>query len=86
MELAPAQLKNWEWWEQNPMTYDWERTLRINSGTRERFEEILKGELFPIPRTRFKEALERTTPDSAAAFVLSRFGSMLVAEAMRDEN
>ena len=40
MELAPAQLKNWEWWEQNPMTYDWEKTLRIKSGTREWFEEI----------------------------------------------
>jgi SAM-dependent methyltransferase len=53
------------------------------------FEEIaldvvgLKAELFPIPRTGFKEALERATPDAVASAVLGRWGSMLVAEATR---
>ena len=40
MELSAAQTKNWEWWEKNPMTYDWENTLQITAGTREWFEEI----------------------------------------------
>jgi len=40
MELSAPQLKNYEWWEQNPMTYDWERTLHLQPGTREWFEEI----------------------------------------------
>ena len=43
----------------------------------------LKAELFPIPRTRFKERLERMTPDWLASAVLSRSGSMIVAEAVR---
>lgn len=43
----------------------------------------LKAELFPIPRTRFKEALEGATPDWLASTVLSRWGSMIVAEAVR---
>lgn len=43
----------------------------------------LKAELFPIPRTKFKEALEGATPDVVAAAVLGRFGSMIVAEAIR---
>ena len=30
--LDPQQA-NREWWEANPMTYDWEKTLRINAGT-----------------------------------------------------
>jgi SAM-dependent methyltransferase len=40
MELSAEQLKNWEWWEQNPMTYDWEKTLQIKPGTRRWFDEI----------------------------------------------
>lgn len=43
----------------------------------------LKGELFPIPRTRFKEALENATPDWLASAVLRRWGAMIVAEAIR---
>jgi ubiquinone/menaquinone biosynthesis C-methylase UbiE len=43
----------------------------------------LKGELFPIPRTHFKEMLERITPDWLASAVLGRWGAMIVAEAMR---
>jgi len=55
----------------------------------ERFAQIelnvfgLKAELFPIPRTRFKEMLENATPDWVASGVLSRWGSMIVAEAVR---
>ena len=44
----------------------------------------LKAELFPIPRTRFKEALERMMPNWLASAVLSRWGSMIVAEACRN--
>lgn len=43
----------------------------------------LKAELFPIPRTGFKEALERATPDAVAGALLGRWGSMIVAEATR---
>jgi SAM-dependent methyltransferase len=43
----------------------------------------LKAELYPIPRTRFKETLENITPDWLASAVLSRWGSMIVAEATR---
>ena len=43
----------------------------------------MKAELFPLPRTRFKEMLERATPDWLASLVLGRFGSMIVAEAVR---
>ena len=43
----------------------------------------LKAELFPIPRTRFKERLERATPDWLAVTVLGRWGAMIVAEATR---
>ena len=40
MKLSEAQTKNWSWWEENPMTYDWEETLRLSPGSREWFEEI----------------------------------------------
>jgi ubiquinone/menaquinone biosynthesis C-methylase UbiE len=40
MQLSPDQSKNWEWWEQNPMTYDWEKTLHLPAGSREWFEEV----------------------------------------------
>jgi 2-polyprenyl-3-methyl-5-hydroxy-6-metoxy-1,4-benzoquinol methylase len=43
----------------------------------------LKAELFPIPRTSFKEKLEEMTPDAIASAVLSRWGSMIVVEATR---
>ena len=43
----------------------------------------LKAELFPIPRTKFKEGLEAMTPDWLASAVLSRWGGMIVAEAVR---
>src|SRR4030081_1494334 len=38
--LSEGQIKNWEWWKHNPMTYDWEETLRLRAGSREWFEEI----------------------------------------------
>ena len=40
MQLSEEQIKNWEWWQQNPMTYDWEETLHLPAGSREWFEEI----------------------------------------------
>jgi ubiquinone/menaquinone biosynthesis C-methylase UbiE len=40
MELSPRQAKNRQWWESNPMTYDWEKTLRFTPGSVEWFEEI----------------------------------------------
>jgi len=43
----------------------------------------LKAELFPIPRTKFKEKLEELTPDWLASLVLNQWGSMIVAEAVR---
>ena len=41
----------------------------------------LKAELFPIPRGRFKVAIERATPDWLAQSVLSRWGSMIFVQA-----
>ncbi len=38
--LSDAQQKNVSWWEENPMTYDWENTLRLTPGSREWYEEI----------------------------------------------
>jgi ubiquinone/menaquinone biosynthesis C-methylase UbiE len=38
--LSDSQLVNQEWWSQNPMTYDWEGTLRLAPGSREWFEEV----------------------------------------------
>ncbi|MBI2360129.1 MAG: methyltransferase domain-containing protein [Deltaproteobacteria bacterium] len=35
-----SQILNRDWWEENPMTYDWEGTLRIEPGTREWYEEL----------------------------------------------
>ncbi len=43
----------------------------------------LKAELYPIPRNRFKVALERLTPDWLAEAILGRFGSMVVVEGIR---
>jgi exoribonuclease II len=43
----------------------------------------LKAELFPIPRSGLKVRLEEMTPDVIASAVLSRWGSMIVAEATR---
>jgi 2-polyprenyl-3-methyl-5-hydroxy-6-metoxy-1,4-benzoquinol methylase len=40
VKSADAQLLSREWWQSNPMTYDWENTLRIRPGTREWYEEI----------------------------------------------
>jgi 2-polyprenyl-3-methyl-5-hydroxy-6-metoxy-1,4-benzoquinol methylase len=40
LPLSEAQQKNVSWWEENPMTYDWENTLRLAPGSREWFEEI----------------------------------------------
>jgi ubiquinone/menaquinone biosynthesis C-methylase UbiE len=43
----------------------------------------LKAELFPIPRCGIKRTLERMTPDALASALLSRWGSMIVIEAVR---
>jgi SAM-dependent methyltransferase len=43
----------------------------------------LKGELYPIPRTSFKIALERATPNWFARAVLGNWGSMIYLEATR---
>lgn len=43
----------------------------------------LKAELFPIPRCRVKEMLERHTPDWLASTLLSRWGGMIVVEAVK---
>ena len=40
IELSAEQTRNWEWWESNPMTYDWEKTLSYAPGSREWFQEI----------------------------------------------
>jgi ubiquinone/menaquinone biosynthesis C-methylase UbiE len=34
------QRENREWWESNPMTYDWEKTLQIDPGTLKWYDEI----------------------------------------------
>src|SRR5207302_2030352 len=39
VSLDPQQA-NREWWESNPMTYDWEKTLKIDSGTLKWYDEI----------------------------------------------
>src|SRR5213594_4147710 len=38
--LADSQAANREWWDANPMTYDWHGTLSFTPGTREWFEEV----------------------------------------------
>jgi ubiquinone/menaquinone biosynthesis C-methylase UbiE len=45
----------------------------------------LKAELFPISRCRFKERIEEITPDWLAAAILSRWGSMIVVEAVKTD-
>ena len=40
MFLSDTQMSNQCWWEENPMTYDWEATLHFMPGSREWFEEI----------------------------------------------
>lgn len=40
MLLSEEQAANYQWWQQNPMTYDWQETLKVESGSREWFEEI----------------------------------------------
>jgi hypothetical protein len=40
IKLSSAQRENVRWWEDNPMTYDWEGTLRLPSGSSEWFDEI----------------------------------------------
>jgi 2-polyprenyl-3-methyl-5-hydroxy-6-metoxy-1,4-benzoquinol methylase len=40
LQLSEAQRSNWNWWENNPMTYDWENTMNLTPGSREWFEEI----------------------------------------------
>ena len=40
IELTAGQQQNASWWENNPMTYDWENTLNMPAGRREWFEEI----------------------------------------------
>ena len=37
VNLLDPQQGNREWWESNPMTYDWEKTLQINPGTSDAF-------------------------------------------------
>lgn len=34
------QEKNIQWWDENPMTYDWNKTLEVEEGTKEFFEAI----------------------------------------------
>src|ERR1700730_2599736 len=37
---SEPQQGNREWWESNPMTYDWEKTLQIDPGTLKWYDEI----------------------------------------------
>jgi len=43
----------------------------------------IKAELYPLPRSGFKIALERLTPNWLAKAILGRVGSMVVVEAVR---
>ena len=40
MILSESQEANREWWDRNPMTYDWHGTLSPTTGSREWFDEI----------------------------------------------
>ena len=40
MKLTNLQEVNQKWWQQNPMTYDWQRTLKIEPYSQEWFDEI----------------------------------------------
>ena len=40
IDSQSPQQGNREWWESNPMTYDWEKTLQIRPGTSEWYSEI----------------------------------------------
>ncbi len=46
------------WWEQNPMTYDWERTLYIGPGTPAWFAEVDRRFLTSAYYARTKEGIE----------------------------
>ncbi|MCL5985079.1 MAG: methyltransferase domain-containing protein [Actinobacteria bacterium] len=37
---SDLQKKNIEWWDQNPMSYDWDKTLEEREGTKEFFQAI----------------------------------------------
>lgn len=40
MSLSKEQESNFKWWQENPMTYDWEGTVALEPGSREWFAEI----------------------------------------------
>jgi hypothetical protein len=40
MSFSKQQEANYSWWQQNPMTYDWQGTLELDPGSRGWFEEI----------------------------------------------
>jgi len=40
MEVTEEQKLNQMWWQQNPMTYDWQGTLKLSPYTREWYDEI----------------------------------------------
>ena len=37
---SDLQKKNIKWWDQNPMNYDWNKTLEESEGTKEFFQSI----------------------------------------------
>jgi SAM-dependent methyltransferase len=58
--------------------------LRAHGFALPRFTVVgVKAELYPIPRTSFKVALEKLTPDWLACSILAHGGSMIYAEAVR---
>lgn len=78
---------NKQWWDQNPMSYDWHKTITLSEGTSEFFDQIdsrffnsspyFKGErlferLIPFGRLRGKRVLEIGCGLGAHAQLISR--------------
>ncbi len=62
-EAPPLQQFNRRWWEENPMTYDWARTLRVEVGSAE-FYRAIDERFFRSSRTFGHPGYPEQTPFS----------------------
>jgi ubiquinone/menaquinone biosynthesis C-methylase UbiE len=62
-DAAPLQQFNRRWWEENPMTYDWARTLRLEVGSPE-FYRAIDERFFRSSQTFGHPAYPNQTPFS----------------------
>ena len=59
-DLLQAESKGW--WEANPMSYDWHKTLQPSEGTREFYEEVDRRFFSSSPSYRGKRPFDRWIP------------------------